>query len=280
MADNKEPAPVRNVFTVLDPTRMIQPALDKAEWVAERNKAKLQLYCCVYDTHLAFQRESQDAAVELAGQWLERLAARARDKGLEVSITVESSPDWRDAIAAAATASRCDLIVKTTSLHGPVTRRLMKTADWTLIRRCPSPVLLVNPIQSANTKVVLAAVKLKPADEVHIGLNEQVVDMSHRIAGVLGAELHAVTVYRGDDVFFDRQQFADRCRLPRNRVHATEGAVHRGIAEIAAKIGAGVIIVGNAAGADRPGKTEDAARLVIDEMRTSDIIVLPVADDS
>jgi universal stress protein E len=274
MANNKAAVPVRNVFVVLDPTRMVQPALDKGEWVAERNRARLQLYCCVYDTHLAFQRESQEAAIDLAVQWIERLAERARGKGLEVSITVESSPDWRDAIAEAAAASGCDLIVKTASLHGAVTRRLMKTADWTLIQRCPSPILLVNPIQSANTKIVLAAVKLKPTNEVHLGLNQQVVDMSHRIAGVLGAELHAVTVYRGDDVYFDRQQFADGCRLPRNRVHATEGAVHRGIAEVAAKIGAGVIIIGSA---ERTGarNSEDAARRVIDEVRTADIIVVP-----
>ena len=272
MADQSSISPVRNVFVVLDPTRMVQPALDKAEWIAERNRATLLFYCCVYDTHLAFQHEAQDAAVDLANQWLERLAERARSKSLEVSIVVESSPDWRDAIAAAAASSGCDLIVKTASLHGPVTRRLMKTADWTLIKRCPSPVLLVNPTQTSNTKLVLAAVKLKPADEVHITLNEQVVEMSHRIAGVLGAELHAVTVYKGDDVFFDRQQFADRCRLPRNRVHATAGAVHRGIAEVAAKLGAGVIILGCAAGA---AHATDAARLVIDEVRTADIIVLP-----
>jgi universal stress protein E len=251
---------------------MVQPALEKGEWVAERNQATLHLYCCVYDTHLAFQHEAQDAAIKLAEQWLERLAAKARSSGLQVTIEVEASPDWREAIAAAATSSGCDLLVKTTSLHGAVTRRLMKTADWMLIKRCPVPVLLVNPVQSANTKIVLAAVKLKPADEVHITLNEQVVEMSHRIAGVLDAELHAVTVYKGDDIYFDRQEFADGCRLPRNRVHAIEGAVHRGIVEIAAKIDAGVIIVGCAEGG---GKTTDAARLVIDEVRVADIIVLP-----
>jgi universal stress protein E len=277
VAKKSATAPVKNVFTVLDPTRMVQPALDKAEWVAERNKAKLHLYCCVYDTHLAFQREAQDAAVDVAVQWLERLAARARGEGIKVAIQVESSPDWREAIAAAAASSGCDLIVKTASLHGPVTRRLMKTADWTLIKRCPSPVLLVNPIRPANTKIVLAAVKLKPGDDVHVSLNEQVVDMAHRIAGGLDAELHAVTVYKGDEVLFNRREFAEGCRLPLNRVHATEGAVHRGIAEVAAKIGAGVIIVGSAEGTDTAAKSTEAARLVIDEVRTADVIVLPAA---
>jgi nucleotide-binding universal stress UspA family protein len=263
---------VASVFVVLDPTRMVQPALDRAEWVAERNQAKLHLYCCVYDTHLAFERRAQDAATDLAKHWVERLAERARGKGLEVSVQIEASPDWRDAIAAAATESGCDLIVKTTSLHGPVSRRMTKSADWTLISHCSSPILLANPIQQTNSRIVLAAVKLKPADEAHIVLNEQVVEMAHRLAGILDAELHAVTVYKGNDIYFDRQEFADGCKLPRNRVHAIEGSVHRGIAEVAAKIGAGVVIVGRAGAAVN---TTDAARLVIDEARASDIIVLP-----
>jgi len=272
MTDSKAAAALEKVFAILDPTRMVQPALDKAEWVAERNQASLTLYCCVYDTELAFQRESQDAAVGLARAWIERLAERARGRGLSVDVEVESDPDWRDAIAAAAARSRADLVVKTASLHGPVSRRLMKTADWTLIKSCPSPMLLANPIGLADTSKVLAAVKLKPADDVHVELNSRVVDMAHRIAKVLGAELHAVTVYKGDEVFFDRQQFADSCRLPRNRVHATGGTVHGGIAEIAAQIGAGVVIVGSAAGS---GKTTDAARHIIDEVRAADIVVLP-----
>jgi universal stress protein E len=274
VAEKPSDAPLSKVFVVLDPTRMVQPALEKAEWAAERNRANLHLYCCVYDTHLAFQREAQDAAVELARHWLERLAERPRSKGLGVSIEVEASPDWREAVVAAAAGSGADLIVKTASLHGPIARRLMKTSDWMLLQRSPNPVLLVNPIQQANTKLVLAAVKLKPGDEAHIALNEQVVTLSHRIANALEAELHAVTVYKGDEIFFDRQQFADGCRLPRNRVHATEGAVHRGIAEVAERIGAGVIIVGCAQG--EGAGSSDAARRIVDEVRTADVIVLPL----
>lgn len=274
MAEKQTDAPLSKVFVVLDPTRMVQPALEKAEWVAERNRANLHLYCCVYDTHLAFQREAQDAAVEIARHWLERLAEQPRSKGLGVSIEVEASPDWREAVVAAAAGSGADLIVKTASLHGPIARRLMKTADWMLLQRSPKPVLLVNPIQPANTKLVLAAVKLKPGDEAHIALNEQVVTQSHRIAGALEAELHAVTVYKGDEIFFDRQEFADGCRLPRNRVHATEGSVHRGIAEVAERIGAGVIILGCAQG--EGAGSSDAARRIVDEVRTADVIVLPL----
>jgi universal stress protein E len=276
MAANVEGAPVRKVFVVLDPTRMVQPALEKGEWVASRNRAVLHLYCCVYDTHLAFQKQTQDAAVEVARQWIERLAERPRANGLTVEVQVEANHDWREAMGAAAAASDSDLIVKTSALHGPVARRLMKTSDWVLLKNSPKPMLLVNPVQPANTKTVLAAVKLKPDSEIYVGLNEQVVTMGHRIAGVLDAELHAATVYKGEDVYFDRQRFADACRLPRNRVHATSGAPYRGIAEIATKIGAGVVIVGCARHPEGGTIIGRTAQRLIDEL-VADFIVLPAA---
>jgi nucleotide-binding universal stress UspA family protein len=276
MAADVEAALASNLFVVLDPTRMVQPSLERAAWMAERSGAALHLYCCVYDPLLASIGESQDAAVAATASWLDRLADGLRAKGLQVTTQVESNEEWRDAIARAAAKSSCELVVKTASLHGPVARRLMKTADWTLIRDSSRPILLVNPTKPANPQIVLAAVKQKPVDKVHVRLNERVVELSHRIAAFLGAELHAVTVYKGDDMFFDRQQFANGCRLPRNRVHAVEGVVHRGIAEVAEKIGAGVIIVGMAGRKDGAKPTE-AARYVADEVRTADVIVLPAA---
>jgi universal stress protein E len=268
-------APVRSVFTVLDPTRMVQPALEKAEWVAERNGAKLHLYCCIYDADLASRPDARDAALARTKEWLDRLAARARAKGVKAAVRVEWSADWREALVVAAAASGCDLVIKTSTAHQAVRRRLTKTADWMLLKRCPVPILLVNPTQPVNTKTVLAAVKLNPVDEVHIALNERVVDMAHRIARAAGAELHAVTVYKSDELIFDRKLVAASCRLPWTRVHAALGAVHRGIAEVAAEIGAGIIIVGSSEGAPRARNRADAARLVIDEARAADVLVLP-----
>jgi universal stress protein E len=267
--------PVRSVFTVLDPTRMVQPALEKAEWIAERNGAKLNLYCCVDDADLDSRPDARTAALERTKEWIERLAAPARTKGLNVTVRVESSADWRETLAAAAAASGCDLVVKSSITHSPVRRRLMRTADWMLLERCPVPLLLVNPTQPVNTKIVLAAIKLKPVDELHVSLNERVVDMAHRIARAAGAELHAVTVHRSGELVFDRKVIAASCRLPWTRVHTALGAVHRGIAEVAAEVGAGIIVLGSAEGARRARGRANAARLVIDEVRGADLVVLP-----
>lgn len=267
---------VRKIFVVIDPTRLVQPALEKAEWIAQTNSASLDLYCCTYDSHLAFDHEAKRVAVETTGAWLERICAPAKAKGIDVTTRVEWDGDWRTRIVEAADASGADLIVKASAKHTQLARHLMKTSDWTLLRNVSSPTLLVNPNQPVNNRVVLAAVKLKPNDEVHFTLNERVIRMSHRIASALEAELHAVTVYKGEEIYFDRQHFADSCGLPRNRVHAVEGAPHRGVAAIAKQIGAGVLIVGCASGEarERGALVADTAQRVIDEVN-ADVVVVP-----
>jgi universal stress protein E len=269
-------APVRKVFVVLDPTRMVQPALEKAEWVAERNRAELHLYCCCYDTQLAFDQDAKQATVDRARMWVDRIAAPARSLGLTVTVEVEWKPEWRDAIAEAAVRSGADLVVKTASRHTPLARHLMKTADWTLLRELKCPTLFVSPTEPASNRVVLAAVKVKPDSETYIALNEHVVGMGHRLARVLGGELHAVTAYKGDDMYFDRQKFADSCGLPRNRVHAAEGPAHKAIAEVVDEIGAGILVIGCARGksTERASIIGDTAQRVIDAVR-SDIVVVP-----
>src|SRR5690606_24764663 len=175
--------------------------------------------------------------------------------------------------------SGADFIVKTASRHTPLARHLTKTVDWTLLQSPCGPTLLVSPIESVADKVVLAAVKVKPGDELYTALNTQVVAMAHRVARVLGADLHAVTAYKGEGVYFDRQKFADVCRLPRNRVHPAEGPPHRAIAEVAKRIGAGVLIIGCAnsiQNGERSRVLGDTAQRVIDAVR-SDIIVVPAS---
>jgi nucleotide-binding universal stress UspA family protein len=106
-----------------------------------------------------------------------------------------------------------------------------------------------------------------PEDAAHEALNEQILELSHRIAEANDFEVHAATAYKGDEMYFDRQKFADYCNLPRNRVHAVEGPPYTAIANAAAEAEADTIVIGN------PGKSETAQRLI--DHADADIIVLP-----
>lgn len=258
-----------NLFVVIDPTRMIQPALIKGEWIAARDDTALCLYCCVYDEAFAENTAEQQTELKLTRDWLERLAKPAREKGLNVEIQVEWNADWRRAILEAVKAADSGLVIKAASQHSAVGRRFMTTSDWLLLEKCTCPVLLVSGYRLWNNKRLLAAVKVKPEDAAHQQLNDDLISISHSIAARAELEMYAVTAYKGEGMFYDRQKFADLCRLPRSSVFSEEGAPERAIAKVAEDIKADVIVVGNAGEG-----TRNTARLLIDQVK-ADVLVLP-----
>jgi nucleotide-binding universal stress UspA family protein len=269
---------LQRVFAVIDPERFVQPAFERAEWIAARNGAVLHLYCCLGEEGVAATEPAAKFAVERAVRWLERLTREAGEYQLQTEIEVEWNPNWRERLAEAARDSQADLIVKTVSRHSGLARQLKVTADWTLLQKANRPVLLIDPLRPPQPSKVLAAVKLNPDSEEYQVLNQQVVSTSHRVAAALEGELHAVTVYKGDQIHFDRQKFADSCGLPRNRVHAFEGAPHKGIAEAVRELGSDILVIGRASRhVGGSGSIIGAtAERIIDAVDT-DLVVIPNA---
>jgi nucleotide-binding universal stress UspA family protein len=252
---------------------MVQSALLRAESIAMLNKAQLTAYCCVFDAAANASAQVRETMLSSTRAWLERIVAAPRDAGVAVETELEWGEDWRHSVVNAAVRSKADLIIKTSSKHSSVGRMLTATSDWMLLRGAESPTLLVNDRKPMSaTRKLLAAIKLKPEDELHEQLNERIVELSHYLADAAGFELHAVTAYRGKEVYYDRQRFADRCRLPRNRVHSVEGAPQHAIAEAARDVGADTIVIGDPAG------SETAQRLI--DHVDIDVFVLPAGKEA
>lgn len=272
-----ELGPDATVFVVLDPTRMIQPALERAETIIERASARLHLFCCIHDADFAAGGDHQQAVVAETADWLDRLAARARDKGVTVATQVEWEADWREAIVSAAAAANSSLVIKTASRHSAMGRRFLKTSDWTLLREAPCPTLLVSDRSRWDRKVVLAAIKVNPEDASYDRLNEEVLAVATVIADSTDLELNAVAASKGE-ALLDRQKFADAVGLPRNRVHGGAGTPHEVIASAASDLGAAVVVVGS------PGKSIASEKLskahtahwLIDHVDT-DVFVVPAS---
>jgi len=269
---------LQRIFTVIDPNRFVQPAFERGEWVAARNGGILHLYCCLGEEGVEADEPAARFAMERARRWLERLTGEAGEYDIQTEIQIEWNPNWRDRIAEAARECKADMIIKTVSRHSRIARQLRTTSDWTLLRHAHCPVLLIDPSRPPQPTKILAAVKLNPDSEEYAVLNEQVVGLSHRIAEALGASLDAVTVYKGEEMYFDRQKLADSCGLPRNRVHAVEGSPHKGIASVAEKLDADILVIGCANRNVKEGGSiiGDTAQRIIDAVET-DLVVIPAA---
>lgn len=275
-AINEQP---QRIFAVIDPERFVQPAFERAEWIAARNGAILHLFCCLGEEGVAADDPAAVFAIERATGWLKRLTQEASNYDIRTEIAVEWNHNWRERIAEAARECNADMIVKTVSRHSGLSRALRATGDWTVLRRAHCPVLLIDPRRPPQPRKILAAVKLNPKSDEYEVLNERVVSLSHQIAAALDAELDAVTVYKGEEMYFDRQKFADKCGLKRNRVHSVEGTPHRGIARAAEDLDADILVIGTANRNKRDSGGSiigDTAERIIDAVDT-DLIVIPAA---
>ena len=250
---------------------MIQPALMRAEAIARLSGAQIVAYCCTFDSRATGGADAKNAWLAWVRDSLDRIVASTRAAGIDVEVQLEWNEDWRTALTDAAAASDCDLLVKASSKHSVMHRKFAATSDWMLLRQAVCPTLLVTDKPPKGQRILLAGIKLRPEDVEHERLNQSIVDLSHYISDVAGFDMHAVTAYRGDGGHFDRQRFADSCRLPRNRVHSIEGLPQNALAKAAVDLDADTIVIGYV-------DSSDSAEKLIDQVDT-DILVLPSSSD-
>lgn len=264
---------------------MEQTALEWGEQIVQAFKthrgidASLQVYCCVSAESVALVPDpdadrAREATRDRVAAWLERLAAVPRGRGIDVQTEVEWREDWRQAIVAASARHGSNLVIKNMSQHSRFVRLVRETSDWTLIRECECPVLLVKTGRPFRIEKLLVAVKHDEDVAAYATANDGILQAAKRLAADLGAELHAVTCYQAGK-YPDRQRFADRCGLERNQVTADTGAPERVIADTAARQGSDLVILARVARPDSPNSVGKTARKVIDEI-DSEVLLLPV----
>ncbi len=280
----------RRIFVILDPTTMNQPSLVMAETLAtdmlsgEITTAAVHIYCCiakddVYVPEGMVLEPALDEEAARTRKWVDRLATYTRDLGLEVTTEVEVQSDWRAAIVAAINRQNCLLAVKNVTRHSRLRRLVRQTSDWRLLRGSTCPVLLVKSYARRKIRTVLVAIKHRPEKKIYRAANDRLLETGREIASTMGAELHVVTAYRDNADYPDRQRFADRCGLPRNKVIAVMGKPHEAIATAARELQADLVVIA------RVGRLEDKSQLghtaekVIDEI-DANLLVLPMTGQS
>lgn len=241
---------IRKIFAVIDPTTDKQSALISAELIASQDSAvALHVYAAIYSSTDNFDADALQR-VELSRHraWIESLVAPIRIAGNDVTVEVEWTKEWRDAIAPAAERAGAELIVKAASSHSGAGRRLLKTSDWTLLRNSHCPVYLVKKDSIEAGAKILVALDMRREDDLHSRLNEQVLAYGRAlVANIPDSSLHAVTAYPNSDNFVYPGDRAEKSGIESNRAHAIEGSPESVIPEVAQKIAANIVVIGTAA---------------------------------
>ncbi len=198
----------QKILAVIDPDDEQHKALSRAEELATKTGAQITAFMSIYDfsydmtTMLSVEeRESmRQAVVDDRSQWLTDLLQGRQGEHLRVDVKVVWHSKEYEAIILEAMHQGFDLIIKGTQRHDTLKSVIFTPTDWQLLRKAPTPVLLVKEHAWPENGKVLAAVNAGCEDDAHRDLNHQVTRTALEYCDTLHAELHLVNSYPGTPV--------------------------------------------------------------------------------
>ncbi len=142
----------RRIMVVIDPTRPVQVALEKAARIALTQGGELELYVCEVQQELpeswaGNQRHAEYREIlrTRALAELQAFAQPLREDGLTVTTHYEAQAPLEQGIEYHVVRTRPDLVVKETHGHPLLPESRAPRTDWNLIRQLPCALLLVRP---------------------------------------------------------------------------------------------------------------------------------------
>ena len=171
-----------SILAVIDPTVHEQRALKQASIVADKLGKKLHLLICTHDEtlqhyeHILDEDKVKSSVTSLLEQLmnsLEALAQPYREQGLDVSCDVVWDRPIDEGIIRKALQIKPFMIIKDTHFHPKLTRSIFRNTDWSLIRTCPYPILLVKQHKPWQMPKIISAVN--PINEKEVSLDSDIV---------------------------------------------------------------------------------------------------------
>ncbi|AQA17870.1 hypothetical protein BST95_06090 [Halioglobus japonicus] len=234
-------------LVVYDPTGEEQPALERAAAIAAEIDASLHLFACIHGDKAGIERDTEEAQQQMAAlqATLDTHLAPIAAAGTATSSEVEWGKDWYHAVVNAAARINADMVFKSSFKHSTSHRLLTSTSDWTLIRECMSPVLLVKKATPPPVPRILAGIDINVRTESYEKLNEHILDLSLRLVASDMAEVHVVNAFPDFRLKPDRRKLMEVAGVDSEHVHIKLGEPDKVIVDVARSIDASMVIVGN-----------------------------------
>jgi len=303
------PAIKRILVAVKNPDARRQPGVEKAIGIARLLGASVELFNAISapvflelepltgQTVTEIKRE----ALELRRKRLEKIAARARKRGVKTTCSVEWDFPPHEAIVRHARHSKADLIVAECHQGVRLKPWLIHLTDWELLRTSPLPVLLLKNARRWREPTILAAVDPSHAHDKPARLDVAIVAEASRFARALHGTLELVHanfpagfgLMLGDPAIgavtiattFEQQKklsraafdaFADKARIPRASRQLIDSDPVFAIPHVARKLGADLVVMG---AVSRSGLKRvfigNTAERVLDDLPCDVLVVKP-----
>lgn len=235
------------LLVVHDPTREAQPALERAALIAAEIDASVHLFGCIHGDISGVDSEAAEVKLRLSEhrEKLDELLVPINAKGVATSSEVEWDKDWYHAVVRSAARNHADMVFKSSFRHSSSQRILKSTSDWTLIRECLCPVLLIKDIAPPETPRILAGIDISVRTAPYEKLNEHILAFSRRLVESEKAEVHVVNAFPDFRLKPDREKLIELSGLDTNHVHIKLGEPDKVIVNEAKRLDVSLVIVGN-----------------------------------
>ena len=292
-----------HILAVVESERETQPALSRAVELADKTGASITAFMTIYDFSYEMttmlsgeEREAMRAAVvKERTEWLTQQLA---DYSGNIQAVVEWDNRPYEAIIRHAINEKADIVVKATRSHDDLRSVIFTPTDWHLVRKCPTPVLLVKDHDWPADGNIIAAVNVGTEDREHSQLNDKITEIAQDYAKLLSGHVHLANSYPGTPLNiaievpeFDPESYnasvknhhleemerhSTRFGIPLDNCHVKEGLPEKVIPFVAKNIDAELVIIGTVG---RVGISAaligNTAEHVIDELNCDVLAIKP-----
>lgn len=243
-----------NILVVFDPDNDEQPALVRAARLVKSSvntSLTIHVYSCIYTKIPKSEKRAARKAELIAAQKeiVNKAVSELVGPDIPVTIEVDWGKDWHKGVVRAAFRVGAIIVFKSSYTRSASRRLLKNSTERTLLRKCACPVLLVksNREESADERIVLAAVQFRGEPGAYDELNHRIVDFCQRLYAADTVKVHFVNAYTDLSDRPDKGQLVRACGVPSDQAHIKLGESDDVIVETARELGADLVVIGNSA---------------------------------
>ncbi len=232
-----------NLLVLVDPTKDTHPALDRAALNASLRKdnAKSKIIVLLAVDPEVDNLDATNPKITRPVSWIQEQLANISERSIDHEIVISWATDWAHTAINMIEANDIDMIM--VPFYGNTKKHVLSDEKWKLLRNAQVPTILVSPHSDEMRNVILASIRSQ--EPSYAELNQRVIERGQEGARIYGAELHIVNAYKDSMDFPDRVKIAKMADIPNEHVHVMVGNPATVIHELATKLHADTVLIGN-----------------------------------